>query len=56
MRKTRLDIVLLVLGCAMIFALFLLLAGQSLDKRIKEGNRKADEAIARSQEFLYGGR
>lgn len=50
--KNRLDIVLLVLGASLIFALFLLLAGQSLNKRIEEGNRKADEAIARSIDFL----
>ena len=50
--KNRLDLVLMVLGASLIFALILLLAGQSLNKRIEEGNRKADLAIARSQDFL----
>lgn len=52
MTKNKLELVLMILGASMIFALILLLAGQSLEKRIQEGNRKADEAIARSIDFL----
>lgn len=52
MTKNKLELVLMILGASMIFALILLLAGQSLNKRIEEGNRKADEAISRSIDFL----
>ena len=48
----KLRMVLFILGMALAFALFLLIAVQSFNQRIAEGNTRADQAIARSQESL----
>ncbi len=54
MEKTRLDRILIVLGICMIVALFLLIVAQEHNRQIAAGNRRADAAIARAEDYLYG--
>lgn len=52
--KSRLGLILFIIGMIMFFITMILAGLPSFNKRIAEINNKADLAIARSQESLGG--